>query len=296
VFVSGRTRTQNYQLIRDEVIVRSDGYATLKEVVREAVGPQEVRVTVRALVSLRPLAKQLKALKLTRAWRVRIENGSDGVNAASPVEAAMTTLERTLTDAGFVVSDSGDADLLVKVAPRFTTIKKTELETAAGPMTMHSIRSDIAVRASRIGTGEVVAALSASDTFAHIEESAARAECAADAMRVLAPRLADALMVLPAQDSQPVTLVVSNLFGIRQVGKLEDALNLLSGVRGVTRRSYQSGKAVWELDVSTDALPLLSRELEESTTLRPFRLSVASEDRARIVAAAATPPAVKQSR
>jgi hypothetical protein len=38
------------------------------------------------------------------------------------------------------------------------------------------------------------------------------------------------------------------------------------------------------LDVTTEAVPLLARALEEDASVRPFRLSVTSETRARISA------------
>jgi hypothetical protein len=290
IYVSARTLTQNYTLVRDQVVTRSEGFATLKEVVRERVGPQEVRVTVRALVSLRPLAQQLKALNLTRAWRVRVTGkgpAAKGGGEVSALDRAAATLERTLADAGFVVvSDEKEADLVAQIAPNFRTVAEQAVNAGDLPMTMHSVRSDLTLRALRAGTGEVVAALSASDTALHISLNTARSEAADGAMEALAPRLADALMVLPASQSQSVMLVVSNLRSATQVGKLEDALNVLPGVRGITRRSYTAGIAKWELDVFSDATPMLARALEESAGLRHFGLAVAEENRSRIVAAA----------
>jgi hypothetical protein len=293
IYVSARTLTQNYTLVRDQVVTRAEGFATLKEVVRERVGPQEVRVTIRALVSLRPLAQQLKALNLTRAWRIRVTGrapAARGGGEASALDRAAATLERALADAGFVVvSDEKEADLVAQIAPNFRTVAEQQVNAGDLPMTMYSVRSDLTLRALRAGTGEVVAALSAADTALHVNLNTARSEAAGGAMEALAPRLADALMVLPASQSQPVTLVVSNLRSATQVGKLEDALNYLPGVRGVTRRSYAAGVAKWELDVFSDATPMLARTLEENAGLRRFGLAVAEENRSRIVAAARPP-------
>jgi hypothetical protein len=303
VFVSARSFTHNYQLLQDEVTTRAEGFTTLKEVVSEKVGPGEVRVTVRALVSLRPLAKRLKELNLTRGWRVRVEEAGLGDRSSGDRDAALgatATLEHALAEAGFVVVPPpaagrgtrgrepaiADADVVVRITPQFKTVAETPLETAAGPMTLHSIRGDLALRALRSGTDEVVVALSASNVAAHIEAATARAATLDKAAQALAPRLADALLLLPARDSQPVMLVVGNLPRVTQVGKLHDALHALPGVRRVTRRSWDDGTATWELDVTTEALPLLARALEEDARLRPFRLAVSSETRARIAAAA----------
>jgi hypothetical protein len=290
VYVSARTLTHNYVMVRDQVITNATGYATLKEIVKEEVGTQEVRVTVRALVSLRPLAEQLKALKLTRAFRVRVTTDKGAADGKPTAEAA-AALEKSLTDAGFVVvTPEQEADLTVTIAPRFNTVASRQVPTGDTFMTMHSVRSDVTVRATRVGTGEIVAALSGADTALHIDLTTARATAASGAMEVLAPKLAESLMVLPAALSQPMTLAVSGLTRAAQVGKLEDALNDVPGVRAVTRRSYTNGTATWELDMFTDSVPTLSRNLEEFPALRPFRLAVASETRARILATSTPAP------
>lgn len=284
VFVSARTLTQNYTLVRDQVTTRAEGFATLKEVVSERVGTQDVSVTVRALVSLRPLAEQLKAVGLTRAWRVHVQGGGSGTPIAADERAI---LERTLAEAGFaVVSSDRDADLLIRVSPRTVPVAARNVQAGDVPMTMYSVRGEVSVRATRAGTGEVVAALSSADTALHINRETAGTVALSGATEVIAPRLADALMVLPAAQSQPVILVVSNLSRAAQVGKLEDALNTLTGVRAVTRRSWTSGVATWELDVLGDAASTLTRELEEAGSVKRFGLSVSSETRSKIVASA----------
>ncbi len=278
VYVSARTLTANYQLVRDEVTTRAEGFATLQEVISEKVTPTEVRVTVRALVSLRPLAKQLKGLGLTRAWRIHVSEAPG--TAPGACEAGVAALEDELVRAGFVVATGPkDADLLVTLTPKLTRVHAEGLRTAAGPMTMHSIRGELTVRAVR--AGEVVAALSASETEAHISPSTAASESVASAARTLSPRLIESLMVLPASLSQPLALQIDGIRSATQVGKIEDALRLLGGVQSVTRRGFASGRARWELEIYTDSLPTLSASLE---TLSVARLSVVSESRTGIVA------------
>ena len=278
VFVSARTLTSNYRLVQDEVTTRAEGFVTLGEVLSEQVKAGEVRVTVRALVSLRPLAKRLKELNLARAWRIHLDAGR------TVDTSALGYLQQTLTEAGFsVVAGTSDApgatpDLVVRVTAKPTTVATTELETAAGEMTLHSLRVEVGLRALRHGTNEIVAALSSARTVAHIDAATARATGAQQAMAGLAPRLADLLMVLPAQASQPVTLVVANLARAAQVGKLHDALHSLPGVRAVTRRSWEKQTAIWELDVTTEVVPLLARALEEDAAVRPFRLAQCSDN------------------
>jgi hypothetical protein len=288
VFVSARALTQNYVLVRDQIMTRAEGFATLKEVLGEKIGPETITVRIRALVSLRPLAARLKGLGLTRAWRVYISGrGNRGGTPGAHIAAATATLEKTLTDAGFVViSEKKAADIEVSLKPQIVTTSTLPLDTAAGPMTMYTVRAQMTLRATRAGTGEVVSALSSEGLDANIDLPTARGTATAKAMETLAPRLADALMVLPAQNAQPVQLVVSGIGSAAKAGRLEEALEVLPGVQGITRRSFNSGTAIWELTVFTDSLSLLSRRLEEDVTLRPFRLAVASDAGAKIVASA----------
>ncbi len=290
VFVSAHTLTSNYQLVQDEVTTHADGYATLGEVLSSQVRGGEVRVIVRALVSLRPLAKRLKELGLARAWRVRVEPGAGETSAA-----VHALLEQTLIEAGFsVVTATGDnnnaPDLIIRMTLKPETVARVPLDTAVGPMTMTTLRVTLGLQARRPGTNETIAALSSAQTGTHVDAATARATAAEKAMQNLAPRLADALLVLPSQASQPVTLVVARLDGATRVGRLHDALRTLPGVRSVTRRSWTNRTATWELDVTREAVPLLARSLEQDAAVRPFRLRVSGETRARITAAAATDP------
>ena len=287
VFVSAQTLTHNYQMVRDEVTTHADGFATLDAVLSEQVTGGEMRVTVRALVSLRPLARRLKELNLVRAWRVRVQP------AGAP---AAVILEQALVEAGFQVvaattrGDNSAPDVVVRVTMRPETVSRLPLDTAVGPMTLSTLRVTLGLRAERPGASETLAAFSLAQTCAHVNAATARATAAEQAMQSLAPRLADALLVLPAQASQPVTLVIVGLNGAAQVGRLDDALRALPGVRSVSRRSWQNKTAVWELDVTREAVALLARALEEDASVRPFHLAVSGETRSRITAAVAAPP------
>jgi copper chaperone CopZ len=83
-----------------------------------------------------------------------------------------------------------------------------------------------------------------------------------------------------------MTLVVSKMQCATQVGRLEDALERLNGVQKVTRRSFAGGVAEWEMDVLSEMGPQLARDLEETPILRPFHLTVTTENRAKITASA----------
>ena len=290
VYVSAHTLTHNYQMVRDQVMTHADGFATPEAVVREVVGTQEVSVTIRALVSLRPLAARLKALNLTRAWRVHVTvaDRKDGT-----AEAIGTALEKTLGEAGLVVvSEDDQADIIVRATRRFAPVSTRHDRPGFGasPHTVQTLRGVLTLRATLVGTGEVVAALTGSqfavaDTTATGSGDTARDDAMAMAATNLAPRLTDALLLLPARSAQPVQLVVGKIGSAARAGRFEDALNTLPGITSVTRRRYENGSGIWELQVFSDEQPQVARDLEENAALKPFKLTVLSDTLVKIVAA-----------
>ena len=295
VFVSARSLTQNYVLLRDSVTTHAEGFATLKEIIRETVSAdgKEVTATIRAVVSLRPLAEQAKASRLLRAWRVYVPPQKTDI-ARSAAQAAQTQTEYALESAGFVVvSDSKEADVLVEMTPTWTVTAQTPLDTAAGYMTMHGVNALLSLRVTRQGTGEVVTALSAAAVRLNVNENTAASQSAEVAARALSPRLVDSLLLLTTRDAYAVALVIKNINGVGRMGKLEDALQTIPGVKSVMRRSYENGAGSWELEIASEAAPLLGRTLEEDAAFKPFRLNVTGESRAKVTAVAGTASAGK---
>ena len=278
VYVSARTLTRNYQLVRDQVVTHAAGFATVGQVLRETDGAGEVRILLRAVVSLRPLARELKGLGLTRAWRVRVVDASASDGARDTVT---TEIEKALTESGLVVVSADDqADISVRVERRFNHLDPAGAD-ARGPA---AIRGDVRVRATVAQTGEVVAALTASGTAADTNANVARGDAADRAADRLAPRLVDALLLLPAREARPVQLVVSAIGSAARAVRLGEALNALPGVSTVARHSYSGGEGVWELEVAADEQPSLARDLEESAGTKPFHLTVESDTLAKITA------------
>lgn len=286
IHVSGRSVTHNYRMLRDQVLTRAEGFAALKEVLEERVGAAEVTVRVRAEVSMKPLAERLRALNVTRGLRVHVVAlGKPRATAAT--QAAADKLRAHLAAAGFAtVEQHKDADLSVRVWGGYNSVQETALETAAGPMTMHSMKGDLSVYVAWPTTAEAITSLYAQDTAMHIDRETACRQAAGDAAEAIAPGLTDALMVLCARLSQPVQLHVANVGSATRMTKLEESLLTLPGVQGVKRRGYQGKNMTWELDVVSDAVPLLSRALEQGSALKPFRLAVSAETRGRITASA----------
>lgn len=280
VYISARTLTQNFVLVRDQISTRAEGIATLKEVVRETNLPGEVRVVVRADVAIAPLTEKLRALNLNRAWRVAVQSDQKGF------ATLFAPLEESLTAEGFhVVSDPKTADIVVRASAKSETLEETPLDTAAGPMTMHSRRADVVLRAVRGGSaisGEVLTALRDSGNAAHIARGTADSEAISDALIRLSPKLVDQLSRIPAQSVQRVTVRVRGVPTMAQVTRIEDGLATLPGVQDVRRVGWDHETAMFTVDTASEALTLLARSIETQPRLRGLNLAVTQETRARI--------------
>lgn len=276
-YVAATSLTRNYQLVKDEILTRADGFATLDAIIRTEETGGMVRVVIRATVSTRPLAERLKALRLTRAFPVHI---------VAPDTVDIADFAGGITNAGFVVKDTKrDAAILVRITVTPVNVASTALQTAAGDMTLFSVRSTVKVVATRAETGETIASLSVADTAAHVSRETAVTESTASALVTLLPRLSDALLVLPAQVSEPVQIVITGVSSATRYATLAEAITLhVPGVQSVSRRGYKNGRAVYEADVLTGAAMLLARALESAPGLKPFGLRVSDESRSRIVA------------
>jgi hypothetical protein len=272
VYVSGQTLTKNYALLRDQVLARSDGHAVLKELLLVEQLPQEIRVILRASVSVRPLTEQVRALGLARAWRV---------------QTTQPLLEKALGEAGFmVVSDPKLADLALTLTPRHTTLAELPLETAAGPMTMYTVRSEVILRALR-GT-EIIAVRMGTETARHIRKETAQEEATATVLTRLAPLLVEELLQLPSRLSQPVALTVRGVTSAESAQRFTDALGALPSVQSALKRQWSGTVAIYELEVPTDSA--LAAELKS------LGLTVLSETKGQLTATtqrAAPKPLVK---
>jgi hypothetical protein len=266
VYVSGQTLTKDYALLRDQVLTRSDGHAVLNDIVRVEQLPQEIRVIVRATVSLRPLTEQVRALGLARAWRVQTLN---------------PTLEKALIEAGFTVEeDEKKTDITVAVTPRFTTVTQLPLQTAVGPMTMYTVRGEVTARARR--GSEVVAARVQTELGRHINLETARQQAVDDAVEKLARLLAEDLLVLPSRLTQPVQLIVTGIASADAAQALCDRLGALPGVLKALKRSWSGTSATYELEVPTGTAL--------SSPLKALGLTVLSESKTQITARNQAPP------
>ncbi|MHB9038430.1 MAG: hypothetical protein ACYC64_17400 [Armatimonadota bacterium] len=274
VYVDATTVGENYQVIKEEILLKANGFATLDNVETTTVSDGILRVKITASVSNRPLADKLKALGLTHEWKVGVYIPETYVSKPKPIPdpAAETAIIQQFLGAGFRVMDESkrrelrDDDVAVRAikgdpAALRNIQKEYDVdifvtgeafaeyvdEADAGGITLYRSRGRIEARAYYTDTGELV---SMTDTFADgldQTESLSAKKCFKELGAQVGEKLADDMLIAPAASTPFITVKISNLKGMSSASDLQKSVGNLRGVTKVKRQRYTAG--VLEINV-----------------------------------------------
>jgi hypothetical protein len=264
VYVDSTTVGRNYEVVREEILMKSSGFATLDEVLSSGAKDDLFKVTIKATVSNRPLAERLKALGLTKEWTV-------GVMASSP--AVETSICRQLMSAGFRVIDEAQRNRLQRSAAAARAIKgdvaslrtlgreyevdiivtgqaKAEYvdEDEYGGIMLYRSRGRMDAKAYYTATGELLSATDSwADSLDQTKDLSAE-QCLNKVGAKIGAVLAEDLMMAPAAMNSLMTVKITGFKGVVSAKSFENAVRDLPGVTQVKRQRYSSG--VLEIGVS----------------------------------------------
>lgn len=277
VYVKSSSSVKNFELVVDEITAKATGFGQV-EVLQKGQTGGRFWVIARVTVSERPILDQLRAAGLLRRWRIAVFVPETHLRRPRiPDPAAETELLKHLTEAGYRVIDRafsqqyryddvvaaawrGDtsalklllsktrADILV-IGEAFSEGLPPQPELPAG---MVSCRARVEVRAVVKGTNEVLAAGSAQGAAYDVSEEVAGKRALEQAATLVAHRLVDKVLYLPASDTRHVELVISGVSGLADGERIQKRIAALDGVRGVARDDYIEGMLY--LDVELDSL------------------------------------------
>lgn len=158
VFVSGKTMVEQAIAIENNILARTEGYVKKYDVLSESVENGLYKTRIRALVAIRDLESDLKAMSLLKTPElqrprvtVAIEEEVDGeAIAESP---AASVLEKSLIDHGYIVvgaRQKAEADLAIRGKASSHPFQ------AEGLGGFISYRARLTVKAVRPGSEDVV--------------------------------------------------------------------------------------------------------------------------------------------
>jgi len=246
VYVDATTIGENYQVVKNEILLKTSGFATLESVESSSVKNGILRVKVKAAISSRPLAQRLKALGLTQEWKVAVSVRGAGASAAGDAIA------KQLTSAGFRVLRTGtakgkstppSADIVVTGEASVDTLDSS----TEGGVTFYRDRGRIEARAVYADTAEIIAAAEAEAEALNQSPSLAASNALSKAGAKVGARLAEDIMIAPAAMEPYVLVRLTNLKKLATATEFEKSLKYIAGVTRVKRERYSSG--VLELSV-----------------------------------------------
>ncbi len=275
--VSAETRVENFALIEDHVLTRTDGYIRSFEVVEQGpIDDQMYRVEIDAVVELGNLQHRLDALELLIAHagnpyilclgrdryefgegRVRdfsatilrgqLQRASGRFNLAAPLQTEHGMLERA-AQFGF---EQG-ADIVIRAEALVREAADIQVPFAGSSLRSLGLKSataDLRIEALWTDTGEVFAALSHSERGADVNLSTAGEKAVRTGMEKLSAELVRQLVENWREKMYSGRLVRVVVDGdSERVGHFEWAFSgQVTGIEKIYRRSFSEGTAVFDV-------------------------------------------------
>jgi len=275
--VSAETRVENFALIEDHVLTRTDGYIRSFEVVEQGlIDDQTYQVEIDAVVELGNLQHRLDALELLIAHagnpyilclgrdryefgegRVRdfsatilrgqLQRASGRFNLAAPLQTEHGMLERA-AQLGF---EQG-ADIVIRAEALVREAADIQVPFAGSSLRslgLSSATADLRIEALWTDTGEVFAALSHSERGADVNMSTAGEKAVRTGMEKLSAELVRQLVENWREKMYSGRLVRVVVDGdSERVGHFESAFSgQVAGIEKIYRRSFSEGTAVFDV-------------------------------------------------
>ncbi|MDH4122151.1 MAG: hypothetical protein OEV94_10640 [Deltaproteobacteria bacterium] len=286
-FIQTESEMREFQLVRDEVLTRTEGYIRSHTVLSEGPDGDLYRLRVKAEVVREPFLKSMDQSLSTLYRRVGMpsvmvvihESTAEGPSRLSTPNVSETAIRQTLMQNGFKFIDfrtSGGGPLLARLTPgqeldreavmdvgRKAGVALVIIGTAQAqepqPLGNGKIFSALAVvtlDAIRTDTGQAIASANASQTMAHpISSQAALGALKKSTAKALDPLMAQVSYAWVQENNQGkvVEVKVNNISYPRLV-ELQKRMGAgMSGVRQVRQRSFRQKTAL--LEVTATATP-----------------------------------------
>lgn len=295
VYVDATTIGEDYQVIKDDILMRASGFATLDEMISTSVKDGILKVKIKASVTNRPLAEKLKALGLLHEWKVGVVIAESYLTGRKPVAdpAAAAEIIRQLIKTGYRVMDesrtkklrddelasraaSGDPEALRAIKREFDVdifitgeaFAEYVDEADEGGVKFYRTRGRIEAKAYYTDTGEIVTITDAfADGLDQTENLAAR-KCLKQAGLRIAETLARDIMIAPAALTPFVTVKITGFKSATSASGFESELEKLSGISRVKRQRYSDGALELNVYIKTEYRDDLPEKIESSSVGR----------------------------
>lgn len=320
VYLDATSEAEDFELVRDQIHMRSSGYAAIEQVLWEGAHGDTYALKARVKVFLlepaagkQALLKKMKELGVLRQLRVMVVIPETHLGRPHvPDPAAETAILGALIRAGFKAVDQKrvaeirysreieglsrgqtDPQQLLQFKKRFGAdvliTGEAFSQRISSPIANDPFvrcRARVEVKAILTDTGEIIAADALHSAGADLSEDLASKDALQKTAERLAPRLISDILIggygSPARTTSNVEMEIRGWLGISQAQRFLDALRRVRGVHNVRLLEYHAGVLLAEVEADQDTKSRLGSILEEHDLLKMFGIVVESLSGAKI--------------
>lgn len=269
VFVSGRTMVEKAVAIENNILAQTDGYIKKYDIIKEWSAENFHHTKIRALVALRDLEKDLKAMSLLQVSdlnRPRVSVTLSEKIDKETVESrpASMALQQQLTESGYTVVVAGD-DVPPELDIRGTVTSHPFQAEGLGGFV--SYRARIAVEVVRPGTTKTVTSLTKEASGLGGNAELAGLKSLEVVGKLAGEELSQKLLESYA-NKRTVFVAIERVSSFAEVDRVKKHLVAQPGIKDLVLRTYDEDLAQFEveLDKNLTSEQLASR-LEASQSL-----------------------------
>jgi hypothetical protein len=303
--ISSESVTQNFQLIEDRILSLSSGYIETYRIIHETELDGEIEIEIAAIVGMEKLNDSLQAIQnlirrvdkpkimLLIAEQSILQEGSiESKSSKTTTSLSATSLgvvENTLIEffrsKGFQFVDRQALAGQIDVADPFTLVNDQERIQSIANLTdaqvvifgqaqartsgnvegIFSGQANIALRALKTDSGEIIAASSAHAASPHVDPSTANTKALSDASHQISQQLMDQILKqwqAETSGTRTIALIIKGV-SYAELKKFRDWLpQFVRGVKGIYQRSVRNNTAELDIDLQGSAQNLAD-ELSE---------------------------------
>ncbi len=287
VFISSDTIVENFEVIRDNVYSKSQGYIENYTITDEKAGDSLYMVSVRATVSLKSIDNDLQALGLLMAKKgmprvmAIIAEKNAGTTGDDPVwdpvqlSIAEEVIHARFLKEGFTFVDRAslaevsaqgrelnnfDALRLGSQLDAELVIAGKSLVKSSGNVAgtaMRSFQATVTARAIRADTGVVIASSNAHAAAVHMDAATGGMEAIKKASEKVADALLSQIVAKWQQEVSASTMISVTVRGITSYSDFVRFRKMLKdeirGVKNIYQRRMKSGEALLDVEIEGTA-------------------------------------------
>jgi len=268
----------DYELVKNEILLKTAGFAVLDSVESTEQSRGILRVKIRATVSPVPLYKRLKELGIARDWQVLLDISAtkSGKPVAGVVSSSVDRLTRRLAEVGFSVVDlksltPDDIRALDRIrsasasgqTPPAAAIKGFDIAilgegvledvdtNTIGGIILYRSSAKLVLRAYNPASGAALHSESAKTDGVEKTRQGADQWALALAADSAGRKLAERLLLLSAERSSALRLRVEGL-KTNYASALEREMRSIPGVERVVPIGYDGAVTQWDVHIKSE--------------------------------------------